>query len=108
MGNPGIVSALYAVYHTKTNVYSPFIQTYFELNSRLNNYLRPIINKGAKNTINVGDDEALSGEVTFPDYDEQIAICNYFQALGNLIFLTMQELEKLQALKKSLLEKMFV
>lgn len=108
MGNPGIVSALYAIYHPKTNVYSPFIQTYFELNSRLNNYLRPIINKGAKNTINVGDDEALSGEVTFPDYDEQIAICNYFQTLGNSIFLTMQELEKLQSIKKALLEKMFV
>ena len=98
MGNPGIVSALYAVYHPKAAVHPPFVQTYFESNSRLNNYLRPIISKGAKNTINIGDDDALSGEVIFPEYDEQAAICNYFQTLGQLIFLTTRELEKLQSL----------
>lgn len=54
MGDPGIVSALYAVYRPNKNVYSPFVQTYFELNTRLNSYLRPIISKGAKNTINIG------------------------------------------------------
>lgn len=108
MGNPGIVSALYAVYHPKAAVHPPFVQTYFESNSRLNNYLRPIISKGAKNTINIGDDDALSGEVIFPEYDEQAAICNYFQTLGQLIFLTTRELEKLQSIKKALLEKMFV
>ena len=50
----GIVSALYAVYRPNKNVYSPFVQTCFELNTRLNSYLRPIISKGAKNTINIG------------------------------------------------------
>lgn len=108
MGNPGIVSALYAVYHPKENVFSPFVQTYFELDHRLNDYLRPIISKGAKNTINVGDDAALLGVVSFPSCEEQKAIHNYFNNLEKLILLTMQELNKLQSLKKALLEKMFV
>lgn len=108
MGDPGIVSALYAVYRPNKNVYSPFVQTYFELNTRLNNYLRPIISKGAKNTINIGDDEALTGEVIFPNYNEQVAICNYFQVLDKSIHLTMHALDKLQSIKKSMLGKMFI
>lgn len=108
LGDAGIVSALYAVYHPKENVYSPFIQTYFELGQRLNNYLRPIISKGAKNTINVGDEAALLGVVCFPSYEEQKAIYNYFCTLSALILQTAQEIEKLNSLKKGLLKKMFV
>ena len=53
---PGIVSVLYAVYHPLSTCDSNFVQTYFEQNARLNNYLRPLISKGAKNTINVSDE----------------------------------------------------
>lgn len=90
IGDSGIVSALYAVYHPKESVYSPFIQTYFDLDSRLNDYLRPIISKGAKNTINVGDDAALCGEVIFPSCEEQKAIYEFFDKLQKLILLNMQ------------------
>lgn len=108
LGDSGIVSALYAVYHPKEDVYSPFVQTYFELGHRLNNYLRPIISKGAKNTINVSDESALLGTVCFPSYEEQKAISNYFSTLSTVILQTTQEIEKLKSLKKALLEKMFV
>ena len=87
--NCGIVSALYAVYHPKASVFSPFVQTYFDLDSRLNDYLRPIINKGAKNTINVGDDAALDGEVSFPSYEEQQAIYKFFNNLQKLLLINM-------------------
>ena len=107
MGEPGIVSALYAVYHPKDTVYAPFVQTYFNLNKRLNNYLRPIISKGAKNTINVGDDAALLGTVFFPQCDEQQAITELFLNLERLIVQNQSKLEKLQNLKLSMLEKMF-
>lgn len=106
-GDPGIVSALYAVYHPKETVYAPFVQTYFELDKRLNSYLLPIISKGAKNTINVGDDAALLGTVSFPEYDEQQAITNIFSNLEALIVQSQSKLEKLQNLKSSMLEKMF-
>lgn len=85
----GIVSALYAVYHPNENVYSPFVQTYFDLDHRLNDYLRPLISKGAKNTINVGDEAALDGEVLFPNYEEQIEIYKFFSNFDKLILLNM-------------------
>lgn len=107
MGKPGIVSALYAVYHPKENIHSPFIQVYFDLDRRLNDYLRPIISKGAKNTINVRDSAALSGTVYFPQYEEQKAITNIFSGLENLIIQHQAKLKKLCAIKASMLEKMF-
>lgn len=85
----GIVSALYAVYHPNGNVYSPFVQTYFDLDYRLNDYLRPLISKGAKNTINVGNEAALDGEVLFPNYEEQIEIYKFFSNFDKLILLNM-------------------
>ena len=107
IGKPGIVSALYAVYHPKENVYAPFVQTYFNLDKRLNEYLLPLISKGAKNTINVGDEAALLGAVYFPECDEQQAITNIFSNLENLIVQSQAKLEKFQHFKLSMLEKMF-
>lgn len=107
IGKPGIVSALYAVYHPKDTVYAPFVQTYFNLDKRLNGYLLPVVSKGAKNTINVGDDAVLLGTVCFPEYDEQQAVTNIFSNLEKLIVQSKSKLEKLHALKASMLEKMF-
>lgn len=55
-GNPGIVSTLYAVYKPKENVDPNFIECYFEQNARINNYLKPLVNKGAKNDMKVTDE----------------------------------------------------
>ena len=107
IGDPGIVSALYAVYHPKETVYAPFVQTYFNLNKRLNEYLLPLISKGAKNTINVGDEAALLGAVCFPECDEQRAIANVFSNLEDLIIQRQAKLEKMQHIRLSMLEKMF-
>ena len=46
--------------------------------------------------------------VDVPTYEEQKGIGAYFQQLDNLITLHQRELEKLQNIKKSMLEKMFV
>lgn len=40
--------------------------------------------------------------------DEQKQIGNYFRKIDDLIVLKQQELDKLQSIKKALLEKMFV
>ncbi|MDC7279366.1 restriction endonuclease subunit S [Butyrivibrio fibrisolvens] len=86
-GNPGIVSTLYAVYKPLDNVYSEFIQIYFEQDARMNNYMHPLVNKGAKNDMKVSDENALKGEVCFPSREEQIRISEYFAKLDNLITL---------------------
>ena len=49
-----------------------------------------------------------NAEVKIPTTAEQIKIGGYFQQLDHLITLHQRELEKLQNIKKSMLEKMFV
>ena len=107
-GKPGIVSTLYAVYHPKESTFSDFIQVYFEQHARMNNYMHPLVNKGAKNDMKVSAENALKGPVCFPSRVEQESISAFFSVLDNLITLHQRELEKLQNIKKSMLEKMFV
>ncbi|WP_276773266.1 restriction endonuclease subunit S [Porphyromonas endodontalis] len=107
-GQAGIVSALYGVYHPSEYVHSPFTQVYFELDCRLNDYLRPLVNKGAKNTLLISDGDSLKGKVAFPNKDEQRNIANLFK--GNNLCMRKMELKltKIRRIKESLLEKMFV
>lgn len=107
-GKTGIVSTLYAVYHPKKGTNSDFVQTYFEQHARMNNYMHPLVNKGAKNDMKVSAENALKGYVSFPNYEEQKAIAEAFSIIDCLITLHQRELEKLQNIKKSMLEKMFV
>lgn len=100
---------LYAVYEPKGNIDTTFIQYYFELDARLNDYLRPLVNKGAKNTLLISDDDALNGYVVFPrEISEQQEITKYFLRLDAFISNTAKKLEKLKQIRKGLLEKMFV
>ena len=86
-GKPGIVSTLYAVYHPKENAFSDFIQVYFEQHARMNNYMHPLVNKGAKNDMKVSAENALKGPVCFPSHIEQESISAFFSVLDNLITL---------------------
>lgn len=106
-GVPGIVSTLYAVYKPKEITDSKFVQIYFELDSRMNSYMHPLVNKGAKNDMKVSAENALKGMVSFPKKDEQEMISLYFSTLDHLITLHQRKLEKLQNMKKSCLQKMF-
>ena len=90
-GKSGIVSTLYAIYHPKSNVVSDFVQNYFEQNARVNNYLHPLVNKGAKNDMKVSSENALKGTVIFPILDEQIKVSSMFSKLDNLITLHQRE-----------------
>ena len=86
-GIPGIVSTLYAVYKPKEITDSEFVQIYFELDSRMNSYMHPLVNKGAKNDMKVSAENALKGMVSFPKKDEQEMISSYFSDLDHLITL---------------------
>ena len=86
-GIPGIVSTLYAVYKPKEITDSKFVQIYFELDSRMNSYMHPLVNKGAKNDMKVSAENALKGMVSFPKKDEQEMISLYFSTLDHLITL---------------------
>ena len=106
-GKAGIVSTLYAVYKPKENTDSNFVQIYFELDSRMNSYMHPLVNKGAKNDMKVSDENALKGNVTFPKINEQKAISNFITELDHLITLHQRKCDETKQLKKFMLQKMF-
>ncbi len=106
-GIPGIVSTLYAVYRPQDNVHTNFIQVYFEQHERMNNYMHPLVNKGAKNDMKVTAENALKGVVTFPSREEQVIISEFFDRLDSLITLHQRKYDKLVIFKISMLEKMF-
>mgnify|MGYP000354609813 CR=1 FL=1 len=107
-GKAGIVSTLYAVYKPKENTDSNFVQIYFELDSRMNSYMHPLVNKGAKNDMKVSDENALKGNVTFPKINEQKAISNFITELDNLITLHQRKCCELKKLKEYMANHMFV
>lgn len=105
----GIVSTLYAVYSPKDGVCSRFISRYFEPAARMNRYIHPLVNKGAKNDMKVSDENVLKGKIFIPsDIKEQQKIASFFSTLDTQISLQEQRLEKLKQIKSACLDKMFV
>ena len=90
-GNDGIVSTLYAVYHPAERTHPDFVEVYFEQNARMNNYMAPLVSKGAKNDMKVSAENALKGAVIFPEIEEQEVIASYFSQLDHLITLHQRE-----------------
>ncbi len=104
----GIVSVLYAVYNVKEGIFSKYIQRYFEPKQRINKYLIPLVNKGAKNTMNISDEMSLNGKITKPvTICEQQAICSYFDKVDELISTASSRLASLKQVKEASLQAMF-
>lgn len=106
-GKAGIVSTLYAVYKCQDKVCPYFVQYYFELDSRLNSYLRPLVRKGAKNDMKVSSEDALLGDIVFPLEVEQQQIASYFKSLDSLIQETTKKISSLKQLRFASLQSMF-
>ena len=87
-GENGIVPTLYCVYHSVDVINPSIIQAYFESKERLDAYLVPLVNIGARNNVNITDKEFLDGSLCIPkDKDEQDKIVNVLERLSNLITL---------------------
>lgn len=106
-GKNGIVSTLYAIYKVKNGSNGIFVEYYFDDNLRLNKYLKPLVNKGAKNDMKVTDENVLKGDVIFPSLPEQTAIGSFFQDIDQLIRLQQRKLEVLKGQKKTYLKLLF-
>lgn len=102
-----IVSPLYGVF-TATNKYlGYFLHLYFESPVRTKNYLLPIIQKGAKNTINITNKTFLSKSISIPiDEKEQQKIVEVLSLADSEINLLKNELEELRLQKKALMQKL--
>lgn len=107
-GNVGIVPPLYCVYTLQKDINSSIIQLYFEDKNRLNFYLFPLVNVGARNNVNITDLEFLEGKVTIPkSYEEQSKIVQFMEQLNTTIALHQRKLDLLKETKKGFLQKMF-
>ena len=103
----GIVSPLYAVYQCPNN-YNHFLSYFFSSSATLNNYLKPLVAKGAKNTINVSDCDAANGMVPYVNAEEVDAIVFIFQILDTLIEEVKDKHDLICRKKAFFLQKMFV
>ncbi len=107
-GESGIVSTLYAVYTPKEGVSARFINYYFAPAQRMNKYIHPLVNKGAKNDMKVSDENVLKGTISIPTtIEEQEQIAQFFSDLDGRILVQKQQLERLKQMKQSCLGLLF-
>ena len=81
-----------------------------ELNGNgIESQLRSIVSSGARmdGLLNISFGEYTSVSILFPKKNEQDKIADFFRQLDNLITLHQRKYDKLVAVKKALLEKMF-
>jgi len=103
----GIVSTLYAVYNVNQETDGQFIEYYFSLDANLNRYLRPLVRKGAKNTLQVTDEEAIKGKLPFPQLPEQKKIAHFFSIVDQKINQLQEKLNGLELYKKGMMQQIF-
>lgn len=103
-----IVSPLYGVY-SPTNKYIGYIlDSYFESPERTNTYLSTLIQKGAKNTIQITNSTFISKNVCFPtDEAEQQKIAECLSSVDDLIQAEADQLQALKDHKKGLMKQLF-
>lgn len=109
----GIVPSLYCVYKKKENISIPidtrFIQSYLEDKGRLDQYLCPLVNVGARNNVNITDKEFLEGIIKIPTtVEEQAKIVDVLEKINHLITLHQRKCDELKEVKKFMLQNMFV
>ena len=99
------VSPLYGVFTPLTFGLGYFLHTYFQSAICARNYLLPIVQKGAKNTINITNDTFISSKLYLPlDVEEQKAIADTFIAADREIDLLRQDIEQEKQKKKALMQ----
>lgn len=103
-----IVSPLYGVFTPNNQYIGYIIHSIFESAIRLNNYLSTLIQKGAKNTIQISNDTFISKEILLPDNeDEQQKIADCLSSIDALIKATENKIDELKAHKKGLMQHLF-
>ena len=103
-----IISPLYGVFIPENRYIGTILDAYFSSKVRAHNYLITQIRKGAKNTINVSNDEFLNKAIMLPtDINEQIKISNLIEALNEQVEIEREKLETLKEYKKAFMQRIF-
>lgn len=109
-GRTGVLSPLYGVFKPKNKWIGKMMASYFESWVNTYNYLVPLVQKGAKNTMNINNDTFLNGkQISLPTSEnEQEKISKFLLSIENQIELLKTQIDKSKTWKKGLLQKMFV
>ena len=103
-----IVSPLYGVFTPNNKFIGQIIDAYFESPARANQYLEPIVKKGAKNTLQISNETFLSNAIYLPaDESEQERVADLLTNLVQLIASQAKRLEALKTHKKGLMQQLF-
>ena len=105
IGKNVIVSSLYEVFKTSEDVDDRLLWHWFK-SPDFQKLIMQLQEGGVR--LYFYYDKLCMGEVSLPLLEEQRKIGKLFDTLDNLITLHQRELEKIQNIKKSMLEKMFV
>ncbi len=104
-----IVSPLYCVTSPIDINIGYLLHWFFESKINVHNYLHPIIQKGAKNTINITNNTFLSRSLSLPsDKAEREKIKVVYSSLNDNLKTLESEIIKVTEFKKGLLQQMFV
>ena len=103
------VSPLYGVYKPKSLAVGAYLHEYFMSEINTHNYLHPLIQKGAKNTINITNQRFLENCVLLPtNINELLQISKLLRSLNNKIKYQQDILQQYQKQKQYLLRQMFI
>lgn len=106
-GEAGVVSTLYAVYKPQPEFVASFADYYFQLSDNTNRYLRPLVNKGAKNDMKISDGDALKGRIYIPSRIEQEKIVMFLTVVDEKISALQKRKELLEKYKKGVMQAIF-
>ncbi|MDO4695230.1 MAG: restriction endonuclease subunit S [Porphyromonas sp.] len=109
IGTSVAVSPLYGVYIPQNYHIGVMIHNFFLSALRTSNYLAPLVQKGAKNTMNITTQHFLDNKIVLPlDTVEQQRISSLITLLDERIELEEQLLQQYEQQKKYLLRQMFI
>nr|WP_298128106.1 restriction endonuclease subunit S [Brevundimonas sp.] len=102
-----IVSPLYGVFTPVTHPLGVILDALFESPIAVRNYLHPLVQKGAKNTIAITNRRFLEGKLHLPmDPHEQVAIANVVETSQTELAAIEAEIKLLTAQKRGLMQKL--
>lgn len=103
------VSPLYGVYVPNSLAVGEYLHEYFMSETNTHNYLHPLIQKGAKNTINITNQRFLENRVPVPiNVHEILLISKLLRSLNDKLKYQQSILHEYQKQKQYLLRQMFI
>jgi type I restriction enzyme S subunit len=102
-----LVSPLYGVFSPRTRELGTILDALFESPKATANYLRPLVQKGAKNTIAITNRRFLEGQLKLPlEPTEQMSLARLVEDSANELALLDREIALLREQKRGLMQKL--